>query len=256
MIHIFETGGRRYAQFESLRRLGGLTHAFSTRPVDVSMRIDDLAEQRAERRRQMVLDFRGDPEQLYCCEQIHEPRVAVIESTKRTGSGEQRLEGFDGATTKTPGVSMMTFSADCPLVLVYDPLRRAVGMAHASWRNTVARITGRLVETMRAEFGCDPTSMLAGVGPSAGPDQYEVRDDVYEAAVNLPGRDRLFRRHQGRMFFDLWEASRTQLVAAGVPSENVEVAGVCTMTRTDLLYSFRREGPGCGHFCLMAMLNA
>jgi copper oxidase (laccase) domain-containing protein len=94
--------------------------------------------------------------------------------------------------------------------------------------------------------------LLAGVGPSAGPTRYEVGEEVYEAAAGLPERERFFPRRDGRLYFDLWEANRSQLVFAGVSPENIEVAGICTISRTDLFYSYRREGPGCGHFCLLA----
>ena len=88
--------------------------------------------------------------------------------------------------------------------------------------------------------------------PSAGPSQYEVKNDVYDAAAGLPERDLLFPRAGKRMYFDLWGANALALQRGGVREENIEVARICTMSRTDLLYSFRREGAGCGHFGLIA----
>ena len=250
-MHFFDVEGRRYAQFEHLRHEQGLTHAFSTRPFDVSMRAGGRVDECGARRRQMVIDFGRDPEHLYCCEQVHKTRVAIVAEAR----GPQWLEGFDAVVTNVSRVSLMTFSADCPLVLVYDRVRGVVGMAHASWRCTVAMLPRRLAETMQQRFGCEPAALRAGVGPSAGPDQYEVKDDVYRAAAELPDRSRFFRTRGGRLYFDLWEANRSQLELVGIPRESIEIAGICTMTRTDLFYSFRREGVGCGHFCLMAGLN-
>jgi copper oxidase (laccase) domain-containing protein len=82
-----------------------------------------------------------------------------------------------------------------------------------------------------------------------------VQDDVYEAAAVLPDRTRLFVRRGKRLYFDLWEANRSQLEQAGVPKEKIEIAGICTMSRSDLFYSYRQEGSGCGHFCLLAGLR-
>jgi YfiH family protein len=249
-MHFLNVGGRRYAQFERLRTAPGLAHAFSTRPLDVSMCDDSRAAECAARRRQMAIDFGFDPGDLHCCVQVHEARVAVVGQTHGVG----RLEGHDAVVTDTPGGALMAFSADCPLVLVYDPVCHAVGVAHASWRGTVAAIARKLVETMRRRFGCQPTDLLAGVGPSAGPECYEVRQDVYEAAAGLPNRDRLFTTRDGRLYFDLWEANRSQLQQAGIGPESIETAGICTMSRRDLFYSYRREGAGCGHFGLLAGL--
>lgn len=247
-----ERGGRRYAQFERLSAEPDLIHAFSTRPMDVSARTDARSGERDERRRMMAADLGLSPERLCYCVQVHETGQAVIDAPTEA----RRIEGVDAIITDQPGTPVMTFSADCPLVLVYDPRRRVVGLVHSSWRCTVAFSTRRLVETMRSRFGCEAGELLAGVGPSAGPDRYEVQEDVYAAAAGLPDRDALFRRNgDGRMTFDLWESNRRQLVQAGVRANNIEVAGVCTMTDTERFYSFRREGPGCGHFGLMAGLR-
>jgi YfiH family protein len=250
-MRVLEVGGRRYAQFETLQREPGLAHAFSTRPWDVSLRNGPRLAECAGRRRQVAIDFGRDPHLLCCCDQVHDSRVALVTDVAEP----QVLRGCDAAVTDQPRVSLMAFSADCPLVLAYDRVQRVVGVAHASWRCTVAMITRRLVEVMRQRFGCRPASLVAGVGPSAGPDRYEVQEDVLQAAAELPARERLFHRRAGRLYFDLWEANHTQLQLAGVLSENIEIARICTMERTDLFYSYRREGAGCGHFCLLAGLR-
>lgn len=241
---------RRYAQFPGLRRATGLIHAFSTRPADLAQRDGPDAADRAGERRIMAADWGLDPGELRYCEQVHEPGLVVVDRSWPAGL----LAVCDGVLTSVPGVPLMTFSADCPLVLAFDPVRCVVGMAHASWRCTVAGMTTRLIERMGAQFGCRPADLLAGVGPGAGPCCYEVQGDVYEAAAVLPARDRLFQRRDGRLYFDLWEANRTQFIEMGVPAEQVEVAGLCTLCRNDVFYSYRRQGAGCGHFALLAAL--
>lgn len=279
-LEFVTASGRRYARFPRLAALNGFAHAFSTRPEDVSARMDDRAPQRAARRALMAADLGFRAERLIHTVQIHEPRIAHVDE----GSPAGAREGFDGLFTAAPGIPLMTFSADCPLILVVDPRRRAVGMVHSSWRCTLANAVPILIEQMRARLGCRPEELLAGVGPSAGPTEYEVGADVYEAAAvldaiaanehvraasdadanrGLPSsathpvrpRDQFFPRlRDGRMTCDLWAANRAQLIASGVRAENIEVAAVCTMTHPDVFYSFRREGAGCGHFGLMAGL--
>ena len=129
-MHYMEIDGRRYAQFEQMRRIPGLMHAFSTRPQNVSVRNDGGRDACAARRRQMAIDFGRDPEQLYCCRQIHTPGIEVIEQA----TGARVLEAADGVVTDLSDISLMTFSADCPLILIFDPTNRVVGLAHASWR--------------------------------------------------------------------------------------------------------------------------
>jgi hypothetical protein len=249
-MYFLDIQGRRYVQFERLRQETGLLHAFSTRPANVSPHSGPDAAGCAERRWTMAADFGLDPTRLRYCQQAHEARIAVLDDARIGGP----LPSYDGVVTHLGGVPLMTFSADCPLVIVYDPVRPALGLAHASWRCTLARLAGRLIEVMISRLGCPAPDLLAGVGPGAGPCCYEVQTGLYAAATTLPDRDRFFQRRGGRLYFDLWQANRVQLVEAGVRPENVEVAGLCTLCHNDVFYSYRREGAGCGHFGLLGAL--
>lgn len=250
-MEFFELHDRRYARFDRLGREADLVHAFSTRPQDVSARRDSRQAERAATRARMARDLGLNPENLCYCVQAHDTRLAIIETIRQGGP----FEDIDALATALPSTPLMTFSADCPLVLAYDPTRHALGMVHASWRCTVAEATHRLIQVMCQKLGCRAANILAGIGPSAGPCCYQVKDDVFEAAAELPDRDQFFAHRDGRMFFDLWQANRAQLMLAGVLPEHIETAGICTMCRTDTFFSFRREGPGCGHFGLMAGLR-
>jgi copper oxidase (laccase) domain-containing protein len=94
-----------------------------------------------------------------------------------------------------------------------------------------------------------------------------VGPDVLAAARETlgPGAERFFHRRtpemwvsqgldpayglrDGKMYFDLWQANRAQLLEAGLSEENIHVAGVCTMTRNDLFPSYRLEGASAGRF--------
>lgn len=249
-MRFIKLGGRRYGIFRRLAEEPGLAHAFATRPMDVGARLDADTALRSQRRARMAADLGLPAQRLLHCVQVHGTRIAVADDT----TPGDRLEGADGVVTDTPGLPLMTFSADCPLVLVYEPGRRVLGMVHASWRCTVTRITERLVAKMVETCHADPSRMLAGIGPGAGPCCYEVKEDVYQAAADLDSRAALFASRNRRLYFDLWQANRRQLETAGVNGDRIEIAGICTMCRNDLFYSFRREGAGCGHFGLMAAL--
>jgi copper oxidase (laccase) domain-containing protein len=56
-----------------------------------------------------------------------------------------------------------------------------------------------------------------------------------------------------RVRLDLRASNRRQLTDAGVPEKQIEVNDLCTACRTDLLFSYRREGPKTGR--LMAAIG-
>jgi YfiH family protein len=146
----------------------------------------------------------------------------------------------------------MAFSADCPLILLADASGPAVALAHTSWRSTVRRIVPRLINRMAAEFGTQPGDLVAGIAPSAGPCCYEVGADVAEAVRQEFGdgfADRSLRpTRRGKWMCDLWRANVEQLSAAGVATDRISVAGVCTICGRKNLPSYRREGDAAGRF--------
>lgn len=248
-FELLSIGGRRYGRIPALARLPGLVHAFSTRPDDISPRNDARHAERAGRRANMARDLGLDPDGLHYCHQVHRPGLAQVEADTPAGAHDET----DGLLTTLRGAGLLVFSADCPLVLVVDAEAPVLGVAHASWRCTVADVVPRLIERMVAAGG-RAERMHAGIGPSAGPEAYEVGAEVLEAAAVLPGHERFFPPRGERWCFDLWSANRAALERCGVAGERIHTAGVCTMTRTDLFYSYRREGAGCGHFGLLAGL--
>jgi YfiH family protein len=241
---------RRYVRFAGLAALPGLAHAWSLRPTDVGPRTGAGDAPAAAARADLVRDLGGDPDRLTYALQVHGRGLALVDAATPPGA----VAEVDALVTTQVGRPLMTFSADCPLIVVYDPGRRVLGMVHASWRCTVARATRQLVETMVARGGCEPVDLWAGIGPSAGPCCYEVQEDVRAAArASLPEADRFFPTRGGRMTFDLWTANRAELLAAGLRDERIEVTDLCTMCRADLFFSYRREGRT-GRFELAAVM--
>jgi YfiH family protein len=170
-------------------------------------------------------------------QQVHSAVVRVVDARDRG----QVCKQTDALVTDAPGVYLMLRFADCVPVLFHDPVRRAVGLAHAGWRGTVACIARETVRQMVETFGCRPADIRAGIGASIGPCCYEVGDDVVEAVRKaFPGVSHLLRRQtSGRCHLDLWAANRHQLALEGL--SEIEVSGFCTACRTDEWFSHRAE---------------
>ena len=160
----------------------------------------------------------------------------VFEGKLETAEGKAVLEG-DGLVTNLPGLMLGVGTADCVPVLVVDVEKRAVGAFHAGWRGTAAGIVGEGIEAMRREYGSRPEDLRAAVGPSIGACCYAVGEEVRSQFRERFGyADELFREvadlGQGgavsKLYVDLWEANRRQLVDAGVDGARIAVVGECT----------------------------
>jgi copper oxidase (laccase) domain-containing protein len=112
------------------------------------------------------------------------------------------------------------------------------------------------VRALAQSYGSRPVDIQAAIGPSIGPERYQVGDEVVEAVHTYFGTtDGLIRRDpaDGTAYLDLWAANRLDLERAGV--EQIEVAGICTAEHTDEFFSHRAEKGRTGRFGAVLCLS-
>ena len=237
-----------------------LVHVVTGASANLATHLGAGAEHAVDQRQRVCATLGLDFDRLTSTRQVHGSEVFLVDS-EAAGTGRGLRDGnepaADALMTDLPGVPLLALSADCPLVLVYDPARPAVGLAHASWKGTVSGIAARLVAAMRDRLGCDPSAMVAAIAPSAGPCCYEVGPEVATAAAasRPDARQHFIDGPNGRPHFDLWSANVTQLTDAGLARECVTVAEICTICDRRF-FSYRREGSGTGRFALIAAIRA
>lgn len=194
------------------------------------------------------LDLTAD--RLMRVKQVHGNVVRLLKKGAVTeGASEQRPDG-DAIVSNQPGLALAVMVADCVPILLVDPVRGAAAAIHAGWRGTCARIAQASIQTMQREFGTNPTDLIAAIGPSAGPDDYEVGEALVEAFL-AAGHDRAdverwFIRATAQPHLDLWSVNRDQLVAAGMAATRVHVSGLSTVSHPDVFDSYRVAGEPAG----------
>jgi len=251
----------RFFTFESLNR-PGLKHAAFTRRGGVSPSpwaslnlggtVGDDRPRVLENKRR-VLEAAGQREEsLHEVWQVHSADVVHAQAPR----GQQALVQADAVITSNPQVTLLMRFADCVPIFLYDPARQAVGLVHAGWLGTARQIVAQTVRAMRDAFGSQPADLLAGLGPSIGPDHYAIGDDVVQAIRRALGplSDELLTVRESRTCLDLWLANRRLLEGEGV--ESIEVAGLCTACHLDDWYSHRAEGGKTGRFGALMALSA
>jgi len=253
LVHGFSTRG------------GGVSRAYGGGALNLGFTKHD-SRSAVERNRILLLRQLGamtgkKPWPLVTSRQIHSDLIHCVDSPP-----EHQPTG-DGLITCTPGILLAVQTADClPLILV-DSKRRAVGVFHAGWRGTLKRIAEKGVGEMRRCFGSEPQHIKAAIGAGihsccyeVGPEVREKFDSQFAYAADLfremkesdPIREKypllfLNARPPGhgsvphKIFLDLVEANRRQLIDVGVPAKNIGVSKLCTSCRTDLLFSHRAE---------------
>lgn len=270
---------------EPLAGIPWLVHGFSTRPGGESRlcgaRVLNLGftdwdtKESVRRNRAKLQHVLGAEEMtLLAMRQIHSDVSNVFSAAPKEPAQA------DAAITTEPGLLLTVQTADCVPILLADRNKRVIAAVHAGWRGTLARVAEKALGRMRFEFGTRPEDVVTALGPAIGRCCYEVGPEVAQAfagqfseAANwfdgpferlamgddpnfLPWLTMMPPGHEPpheRVWLDLRAANRWQLENAGVASRNIAVSPLCTACRTDLLFSYRREGPGTGR--LMAAIG-
>lgn len=233
------------------------------------------------RNRRALLRALGGRWQLVTLKQRHTDIVRGVnkvprsEGVMRERDGALKLYG-DALITDRPGLLLAVQVADCLPILLVDTKRRVVAAVHAGWRGTMKRISEKTVGEMRARFGCRPQDIRAAIGPGIHRCCYEVGREVVERfEAQFPYWEKMVRRvktsvpdviwqqrlmsreplapgvrrprpaltapAEEKLYLDLVEANRRQLVAAGLRAKSITASPLCTVCRTDLLFSHRAE---------------
>ena len=246
-------------------RHGGASRAYGGNALNLGFTKQD-SRAAVERNRELFLRELGAINgrktwPLVSLRQIHSDLI------HRVDHRQEHLLAGDGLVTDTPGLVIAVQTADCLPIILADRKRKAIGVFHAGWRGTVKRIVEKGVGEMRKHFGSDPQNLVAAIGPGVQGCCYEVGDEVRRKfEMQFAYADSLFRevkdsdpvrekypllfltaRAPGhselpvKLFLNLVEANRRQLLDAGVLAKNIDATAPCTACHTETLFSFRAE---------------
>lgn len=209
-------GGVSLAPFLSLN-LGGSTQ--------------DLPENVRENHRIFWESLEIDGRSVAKSHQVHGTEVLKV-----TEPG--RFEGYDALVTDQKNIVLAVTIADCTPVLLYDVKRQVIAAVHAGWRGTVAGIVSKTVATMKENYGTDPADCYAFIGACIDECSFEVGQEVAE---EFESEFKRFDESIGKYFIDLKLANKSQLVAAGILGENIEVSPLSTVINNTDFFSYRLE---------------
>ena len=239
---------------EALDKAGGVSHGFSTREggitVDPPKASLNLSWTRCGSPEEVIANFRIfaegagiDYDDMAVVNHEHGANVLRIAHEHRgRGFYKDPLPPCDGIITDDPTVTLVTSHADCGAYFFYDPVHRAIGMAHAGWKGTLLRIGAEMARRMAEEFDTDPSDIIAATGPCICRDCFEVDADLgekFQSEFGYPGISRPGR--QGKAYVDLELAAAVQFVEAGIRPESITLMNACTYENRQHFFSHRRD---------------
>jgi YfiH family protein len=262
VVTFHERNGLRYLVFDALQeagivhgifsRLGGVSPA-PWASLNVGGMVGDQPENIIENRQRIFKTLGRRVESLYDCWLIHSNQAIKVDSPRPLNNPHKKA---DILLTDQPGITLFMRFADCVPILLYDPIQKVIGLAHAGWVGTINRVALTAVQKMCEWYGCNPENIYGYIGPAIGVEHYPVGSEVVEKARKTfqNDADDLIQTVHSKPHLDLWESNRVILNHAGV--QNVEVAGICTACHKDEWFSHRAENGKTGRFGAIITLGA
>lgn len=249
-----------YYQFHNLSECSDIKHFTSTRKGGVS--INHLSElnlgytvndnpANVDRNHELLSLATGIPkEKMLFPKQTNGTNVAIVNSPNEI------FPDTDALITNVSGICVGVRTADCVPILLYEPDKKVIGAVHSGWNGTVKKISKKTIQLMIEEYQINPEKLIAGIGPSIGPEVYEIGPDVIELVNDAFIQNHVLSYIPGtqKALFNLWEANKQVLLDCGVLPENIEIARMCTYSDPDLFYSARRDGKKAGRLASGIMM--
>lgn len=247
-------------QFENLLKYSGLRHFSTTRSgghsqgilksFNLGYTVGDHPQNVTKNIELLQNSVGVNQSKIVFPKQTHSKNIGIVENDQNI------FPNTDGLITNIPGICIAIRTADCVPVLLFDPVQKVVAAIHSGWKGTIQKISQKTIELMQEEFGTNPQNIVAGIGPSVGPEVYEVGPEVADQYKEQFPKNNLLVSipDSAKSLLNLWEANKQILIESGLSEENIEIAEMCTYSNPELFYSARRDGVKCGRLASGIML--
>jgi hypothetical protein len=176
------------------------------------------------------------PRAVATLRQVHGRLIHHLDDVPEGGEG-------DGLITDRRATLVGVWTADCVPVHLLVPNDGIAAALHCGWRGSAAGVIPAALERIERRWGVKARDIEAALGPAIDDCCYEVGDEVRSTFLARAGSELGgvgFRTRKRRLYLNLRDFLVAELEALGVV--HILRLGPCTGCRTDLLYSFRKEG--------------
>lgn len=205
--------------------------------LNTSYKVGDSESRVAENRSRICRFLKTSSSQLYTVNQVHGKNVIRIDSSQNNQDISQI--DADAIWTTSQDALIGVTTADCAPILIASDTHPVVAAIHAGWKGAVGGVIQATVADICSQLSISPDSLVAVIGPTIGPHVYEVGQEVIEQAEASTSLEGLIETKEGSSYLDLQKLCQRLLLQTGV--KKIEILHVCTFTRSDSFFSFRRD---------------
>ena len=243
-----------YIQFNDLNKYNEIIHFYSKKPFNFSNKISD----------NVIVEEYNQYEELlkYSCykkikpNQTHSNNVIVVDKNNINNY----FENTDGLITNLKGYALITSSADCQAILLYDPIKNVIGNIHSGWKGTLNRIIYKAINLMIDRFNSNVKDIKVYICPSILQKCFEVDEDVVSLFINNYNDIDINKyinkdNTKNKYYIDTVSINIGVMINMGIDKENIFKSNICTKCNNDKFYSHRSDIETDGRNIALIMLK-
>ena len=182
--------------------------------------------------------------------QLHSDHITIIDDSHTFDTPPQ----CDALITNRKHTPLMVMSADCTPILLYDPVRNAIGAVHAGRAGALNAILPKTILEMGNTFGSCSCDLRIVLGPSIHGCCYEINESI-ASETEAKGYPKALRKKEEKVFLDVNAILLQQLHEIGIVSDQIEVIDHCTSCRCDEYFSYRADHQRTGRIAGVILLK-
>lgn len=244
-----------YYTFKELEKYDEIIHLYSKRNIKFYNNIDDTY--RLASYNKIEKDIKHHFKKIVMDIQTHTNNVKTV----REDSIDDKFDNVDGLVTNLVDVALLTYSADCQTIMLYDPNKKVIGNIHSGWVGTLNKIVVNGIRVMVEEYGCNPKNIIACINPSILKCCFEVDQDVvdkfndtFENMMDFVTLGEI-KENKQKYFIDTVGLNRRVMMEQGLLDSNIFTAKECTKCNCDKYYSYRKDHSKYRNIALIAMIK-
>ena len=186
-------------------------------------------------------------ENLVVLSLTHSDKVLILEQDTK------EITPADAVITTLTNIPLIVTYADCVPILLYAEDKKVLGLVHAGWKGTAAKIVEKTIIAMNEHYLVRPSQITAAIGPAIGQKNYEVDEDVAKKLSDACESDEILDRSGKKPKADLKLANKLQLEKCGIIK--IFTTELDTASQHAKLYSHRMQPTRAGRQGLIACLT-
>lgn len=237
--------GIQYIQFKKLLEYPEITHCYTLKH-DLNFRIQNNEKYNLSCKKILkAINIENVP--IVRPRMMHTNVVQAINKVKTT----EELTNVDGILTSQKQIALLTTSADCISMLLYDPVNKAIGSIHSGWKGTLQGIIVNAILKMQNEYNSNPQNIICCICPSIRQCCFEVDENVknlfYEKYKYMTNINEIIKKGQvkenkQKYYIDTVKINTQLLIKTGLKTENIIDSNICTKCKSNEFHSYRAEG--------------